>query len=118
MSPWKLLVPDLIECTHDAAHEIPEFRWGVIADQVEFLDGVRRRGITKQVIRHLVIVHAIQKEIVGLLAVPIDERSRAAVTLSPLLKLLGSGWIAPGEKASAPRSYEWRGEAHHWSQNQ
>ena len=56
----------------DSAFEIPELGRGVIGDEIEFLDGVRSGCVSKQVVRNLVVVHAIEQEIVGLLAIPIN----------------------------------------------
>ena len=57
--------------------EVSEFRRGVAGNQVELLDGVGGRRIPQQVIRHLVVIHAVEQEIVRLLAVAIDQRTAA-----------------------------------------
>ena len=56
----------------DSAFEVSELGGGVIGDEIEFLNGVRGGCVSKQVVRNLVIVHSIEQEIVGLLAIPIN----------------------------------------------
>ena len=62
--------------TDDAAHKVAKFGGGVVRDEVEFLDGIRSRGVTEEVIRHLVIVHTIEQEVVGLFAISVNQRPR------------------------------------------
>ena len=59
----------------DTALEIPEFGRSVAGNEVEFLNCVRRRRIAKQVIRHLVVVHAIEQKVIGLVAISVDVRA-------------------------------------------
>ena len=61
----------------DAAFEIAELCRRVLRDQIEFLDCIRRWCVTQQVVGDLVVIHAIEQEIVGLLAIAIDERTSA-----------------------------------------
>ena len=61
----------------NAALEVSKLRRGVAGNQVELLDGIGRRGVTQQVIRHLVVIHAVEQEIIRLLAVAIDQRPAA-----------------------------------------
>ena len=65
-------------CADDAAHEVAEFRRRVVSDQVEFFDRVGRRRITQQVVRNLVVVHAVEDEVIRLFAVAVDKWPRAA----------------------------------------
>ena len=60
---------------YDPALEIAEFSWCVAGYEIELLDGVRGWRVTQQVIRYLVVIHAVQQEIVGLLTVAIDQRA-------------------------------------------
>ena len=62
----------------DRAHEVAELGRSVLRDLVELLNGVHARRIAHQVVRHLVVVHAVQNEVVGLLAVAVDVRPSAA----------------------------------------
>ena len=62
----------------DAALEIAELGRGVVGDHVEFRDGVGIRLIARQIIRRLVIIHAIQQEVITLFPVAVDVRSAAA----------------------------------------
>ena len=55
-----------------AAHELAEFRGGVIRDHVEFLDRVHIRRERHVVVHEFVVVHTVQQIVVGLLAVSID----------------------------------------------
>ena len=71
-SPWNRLVPDLIGGIHDSALKIAELGGGVGGNQVEFLDRVGRRRNRQQVIRGLVVVHPVEDEVVGLLAISVD----------------------------------------------
>ena len=63
----------------DAAGKVAELSRGVGSDDVEFLDGVRRRRDGQVVFGGLVIVHPVQDEVIGLLAVSIDRRTAAAI---------------------------------------
>ena len=63
--------------TDDAAHEVAEFGRGVTGDQVKFLNSIRSRSVAEEVIRHLVVVHTVEQEVVGLFAIAVDERTRA-----------------------------------------
>src|SRR6266404_2912777 len=56
----------------DSALEVSELGGSIIGDQIEFLDGVRSRRVSKQVVRNLVVIHPIEQEIVGLLAIPVN----------------------------------------------
>ena len=60
--------------------EVSEFRRCVAGNQVELLDGIRRWRVSQQVVRHLVVIHAVEQEIVRLLAVAIDQRPAAIKT--------------------------------------
>src|SRR5580692_3273378 len=55
----------------DATFEIAELRRSIVADQVEFLNRVRRRRVPEEVVGYLVIVQTVQQEVVGLFAIPI-----------------------------------------------
>src|SRR5205814_9743162 len=61
----------------DAALKIAKLCRSVVGDQVEFLDCIRGRRVTQQVIRYLVIVHAVEQEIVRLLTISVDQRTSA-----------------------------------------
>ena len=58
-----------LDCgTDNAALKITKFSRGITRNQIKFLDGFWSRHITHIVIVGLVVVHAIQKEIVFLFA--------------------------------------------------
>ncbi len=84
--------------TNDAAHEIPEFRRRVVAYHIEFLNRIRRGSVAKKVVRHLVIVHSIQEEVVCLLAIAVDERPRPAAHVIPVIETAGIGMDGTGRK--------------------
>src|SRR5207302_11126801 len=69
--------------------------------EVELLDGVGGWRITQEVIRYLVVIHAVEQKIIGLLAVAIDERS-TAITASTVavIKAAGVGRHRPRCKQS------------------
>ena len=58
---------------NDSALEIAEFGGGVLRDKIEFLNSVGCRRVSQEVVRDLVIVQTIQKEVIGLFAVSVDE---------------------------------------------
>ena len=97
-SPWKLLVPDLIGGADDAALIVPELSRGVLGNKVEFLNGVRRRGKADQVVRHLVVVHAVQDEVVGLFAVAVDIWPAAAGGIVAVIEAVGIRRHRPGRQ--------------------
>ena len=57
---------------NDSTLEIPELRGGILSDEVELLNGIRAGRVRHEVVGNLVIVHAIEKEIVSLLSVAVD----------------------------------------------
>src|SRR6202040_2487215 len=79
-------------------HEIPEFSRGVVAYHVEFLDSVRRRSVAKKVVRHLVVVHSIEEEVVRLFAIAVNERPRSAGHVVPVIETAGIGMDSAGRE--------------------
>ena len=69
--------------TDDAAHEVTELGRRILGDLVEFLDGVHAGGIPNQVIGDLVVVHPVQHEVVGLLAVAVHIGAAAVAGSQP-----------------------------------
>src|SRR5579863_7428073 len=61
----------------DSTFKIPELCRGVVGDEVELLDRIRSRRIPKQVVGYLIVIHAVEQEIVCLLAVTVDEGATA-----------------------------------------
>ena len=61
--------------TDNAPLELPELSGSVLGYQAKFLNRVHTRSKPNQVVRHLVVIHAVEQEIVGLLTVPVDMRS-------------------------------------------
>ena len=55
----------------DAALEVSKLGGGVVGDHFEFRDGVQVWLVGRQVIRSLVVVHAIQKEVVAFLPIAV-----------------------------------------------
>ena len=68
-------VPDLMVALTMPPSKLPNSAGSVIGDQVEFLDRIRRRRVAEQVVRYLIVVHAVEQEIVGLLAIAVDQRT-------------------------------------------
>src|SRR5512146_474541 len=62
----------------NAPLEVAELCGGVAGDEVEFLNGIGCGGVAQQVIRNLIVVHAVQQEVVRLLAIAIDVGPGAA----------------------------------------
>ena len=58
---------------HNSAFEIAELCRGVARDEVELLDRIGSRRVAEQIVRYLVVVHAVEQEVVRLLAVAVDE---------------------------------------------
>src|SRR5215472_3202645 len=77
----------------DATLEITELGRGIVSDQIEFLDGVGRRGVTEQVVGNLIVVQTVENEIVGLLAVTVNIRPcavRRVVTIVKVRRIRGN----------------------------
>src|ERR1700722_240835 len=66
-------------CVDDAALEIAEFSRSIGGNEVEFLDGVGRGGNGQIVFRSLVVIHAVENEVIRLLAVAVDRRAPTAI---------------------------------------
>ena len=65
--------------TDNRSLAVPEFSRSVIGDHVEFLNRIGTRGISNHVVRHLVVVQAIQQEIVGLFPVSVHVGSARSI---------------------------------------
>src|SRR6266567_2027235 len=79
-----------LDCgTDNATLEITEFSRGVASNQVEFLDGIRRRRIAQKIVRYLVIVHSIKEEVIGLLTIAVDVWPRPARGIVSIIKISG-----------------------------
>src|SRR5439155_12734176 len=80
-------------------HKIAELGGGVVGNQVEFLNGVRSGSVAQQVIRYLIVIHAVEQEIVGLLAIAIDQRP-APITAGvvAVIEAARIGRYRPGRK--------------------
>ena len=79
-----------------SAHVVAEFGRGGQRDFIEFLDRFNARRVTDQVIGDLIVVQAVEHEIVGLFAIPIHIGTPAGTGHGAALK---AGWIgmdAPG----------------------
>ena len=63
---------------NDAALIISELGGGILSNQIEFLNRIRRRSKPNQVVRYLVVIHAVENEVVCLLAVAVDVRPSSA----------------------------------------
>ena len=70
----------------DAALEVAEFGRGVVGDHLELGDGVQVRLVGRQVVRSLVVVHAVQQEVVALFAIAVDIRTAAARGALPVVE--------------------------------
>ncbi|SRR5258708_1685929 len=81
-----------LDCgTDNATLEITEFSRGIVCDQVKFLNSVRRGCVTQKIIRYLVIVHSIEEEVIGLLTIAVDVRSRPVRRIVSIIKISGIG---------------------------
>ena len=60
---------------YDAAQKIAELRGRILADQIEFLDGVGAGRVRDFVVVALIVVYAIEDVIVGLFAIAVDVRA-------------------------------------------
>ena len=56
----------------DATLEISGLGGSVLANHAKFLNRVHTWSKPNQVVRHLVVIHTVEQEIVGLLTVPVD----------------------------------------------
>ena len=77
----KAVCPRLDRCADDAALKVAKLGRSIIRNQVELFDSIWRRRVTQEVVRYLVVIHAVEQEIVGLLAVAVDQRP-AAIKIS------------------------------------
>ena len=73
-------------CVDNAALIVAELGGCVLGDEIEFLNRIRRWRIAHEVIRDLVVVYAIENEIIGLLAVPVDVRASAVCRVVTVVK--------------------------------
>ena len=71
-------MPDLIDALTMPPWKLPNSADAILGDQAEFLNRVHTRSKSDQVVRHLVVIHAIEQEIVCLLAVSVDIRPAGA----------------------------------------
>ena len=79
--------------------EVSEFRRRVAGNEVELLDSIGGRRVTQQVIRHLVVIHTVEQEIVRLLAVAIDQGTAAIkIGIVAAGEAGGIGRYSPGRK--------------------
>src|SRR5438034_1125678 len=58
--------------TDDATLEVAELGRGILRDKVKLLNGVWCWRKTQKVVRHLIVVHAVQDKVIGLFTVPVD----------------------------------------------
>src|SRR5882762_3953421 len=63
---------------HDPALKVPEFSGGVLGNEIELLNGVGGRSEAEAILRNLVVVDAVEQEIVSLLAVSVDVGTTSA----------------------------------------
>src|SRR5581483_8162736 len=63
--------------TDDAAHKVAELGRGILRDHVEFLNGINAWGIAHRILRDLIVIHAIEQEVIGLFTIAIDQRTAA-----------------------------------------
>src|ERR1035441_1037086 len=61
---------------HFAAVYVAKLGVGIAGDDVNFLDGERRRVVANAVLKRLIDVHAIQNVAVRLLAIAVEGRNR------------------------------------------
>ena len=66
--------------------KIAELGRSIVGNEVEFLDSVGRWSVSQKVIRDLVVIHAIEDKVVGLLAVSIDIRPTTAGGVVTIVK--------------------------------
>ena len=76
--PWKWLVPDLSDLDDDTADVVAEVGRRIAGDDVEFLNGVGAGDIGNVVVVGLVDVHAVEREVVVLLACAVDVGTAGA----------------------------------------
>ena len=84
----------------DATGEVAELSRGVGSNDVEFLDGVGRRRDSQVIFGGLVVVHTVQNEVVGLLAMSIDVGTAAAVDVISVVQ----GGVIHGHAARRQKS--------------
>ena len=63
-----------------------------MSDQIEFLNRIRRRSKPNQVVRYLVVIHAVENEVVCLLAVAVDVRPSSAGGVVAVVETLRIRW--------------------------
>ena len=68
----KLVTAGLDADADDAAQELAEIGAGIVRDDVKLLDRVDAGRIRDVVVHELVVVHAVQQVVIGLLAVAVD----------------------------------------------
>ena len=73
----------------DAALKVAEFGGRVLGNEIKFLNRVRSRRKPEQVIRHLIVVHAVQDEIVSLFAVAVDVRPGSIRGIVAIIEVAG-----------------------------
>src|SRR6476660_4985367 len=64
--------PRLNGGVYNSALKISELCRGVLRDDVKLLNGVRRRRESKPVLRYLVVINAVQQEVISLFTIAID----------------------------------------------
>ena len=69
--------PRLDSRAHDSALKVPELGRGILGDEIEFLNRIRRRRKANQIVRHLIVVHTVEDKVVGLFPVAVDVRTAA-----------------------------------------
>ena len=79
----------------DAALEVAELGRGVGGDDLHLLDGVGAGLVGREVIGDLVTVDAVKEEVIGLLAVAVDEGAAAGGIVAGAG--IESGWVGGGD---------------------
>ncbi len=82
----------------DAALVVAELSRRVIGDELELLDGVDVGLIGRQIIRYLVVIHAIEEKIVRLLAIAVHVGTASARGANTAVEAVRIGRGHPGSK--------------------
>src|SRR6266852_3199686 len=82
----------------DATLEVPELGRRVLRDEVKLLNSVWRRSKADKVVRRLVVVHAVQDKVIGLLAIPVDVRPGSARSIVAVIEAVRIGRHCAGRE--------------------
>ena len=77
--------------TDDSTLKIAKLGRRVLRDQVEFLNRIGRWSKSKQIVRDLIVIHAVQDEVVRLFAVAVDVWSGSAGSVVTIIEAVGIG---------------------------